>query len=484
MFGTGISVTYSNETIISNNIASNNLFGISAGQSNNTQIISNIASNNHRLVDSTHYGTAISIANTRNNTVTGNTVADNGMGISLLGPSGSNNTIHNNTITGTYNNGIYLAGSRNNTIVENKVFSNFYGIYVCDYSQGNTIINNNISANSYRGIYFDRSTNNFLIDNILFKNIDGIVFENNVNNNIILHNTILNSSSFGIYIRSDSNNNMVVGNNISNNDRGIRFTQSNNNTIFGNIISSNTNDGLVIYYYSSNNKVIGNNITLNNYGISITYGCYNNKIFHNNFVDNAQHVFTNMNSTWDNGYPPGGNYWDNYTGVDFKWGITQNETGSDGIGDTAYSINENNTDCYPLMGPINIFETGIWDTTIQYVDVISNSTVSNFQINMTEKVVSFNVTGEAGAGFCRVIIPKIIVDILWLGNYAVLVNGVPVEFRNWTDLENVYLYFEYQHSEKEITIMTEFPFAAITAILTLTTTLTLILRKIRRNVHN
>jgi hypothetical protein len=54
---------------------------------------------------------------------------------------------------------------------------------------------------------------------------------------------------------------------------------------------------------------------------------------------------------WDNGYRSGGNYWSDYNGTDSYKGQYQNETGSDGIGDTPYVIDANNTDNYPLMFP-------------------------------------------------------------------------------------------------------------------------------------
>jgi nitrous oxidase accessory protein NosD len=58
-----------------------------------------------------------------------------------------------------------------------------------------------------------------------------------------------------------------------------------------------------------------------------------------------------QSNTWDNGYPSGGNYWSDYSGVDEYSGPYQNETGSDGIGDTPYIIDEKNCDRYPLITP-------------------------------------------------------------------------------------------------------------------------------------
>jgi len=437
--GDGIAVLRSNETLIFNNTLSNNLYGTYIGQSNNTRIYSNKIYDNKQY-ESTWFGWGISIYESKNVTAINNLISNNavygiyGGALSAEG-YGSGSVIHNNTISG-HEYGVSIRGydvvARDYVISENSIFSNNWGVYV-NKAQNQTIMNNNVSSNTC-GICLVGSTNNTIINNTLFENAYGITFGNSVNHSRILFNTILRSSAFGINISDNSNNNLLVG----------------------------------------------NNITLNGHGISITYDCHNTKIFHNNFIDNTQHVFTDMNSTWDNGYTSGGNYWSNYTGVDIKWGVNQNETGSDGIGDTKHIINENNTDCYPLMAPINLFDAGVWEEKTQYAKVISNSTVSNFQINTTEKIISFNVTGETGAGFCRVIIPKVIADTLWLGNYMVLVNGVPVEFRNWTDTENVYLYFTYSHSEKEVVIIPEFSSIAFMPLLMLLTMLTLIMKKLNR----
>ncbi|MCX6665083.1 MAG: PKD domain-containing protein, partial [Euryarchaeota archaeon] len=54
-------------------------------------------------------------------------------------------------------------------------------------------------------------------------------------------------------------------------------------------------------------------------------------------------------NTWDNGYSSGGNSWSDHVGVDEYHGINQDISGSDGFGDTHYSISGgSNQDHYPL----------------------------------------------------------------------------------------------------------------------------------------
>ena len=165
-------------------------------------------------------------------------------------------------------------------------------------------------------------------------------------------------------------------------------------------------------------------------------------------------------ATWNKGTK--GNFWDNYTGID---------NNGDGIGDTPYIIDENNQDNYPLMAPVTIFEAGMWEWKQYYVDVISNSTVYNFSFNPLEgALVRFTVSGEDGtAGFCRVTIPKGLLDSD--GDWLVSVGG---ELADWSivgeDSENTVLYFTYSHSSKTIeiegtSVIPEFPSWAILPIL-------------------
>jgi parallel beta-helix repeat protein len=110
---------------------------------------------------------------------------------------------------------------------------------------------------------------------------------------------------------------------------------------------------------SSNNIISGNNIT-NNYGITI-YDSSGNTFFHNNLINNQNQIYLwEASTTWDDGYPSGGNYWSDYTGVDEYSGVNQDEPGSDGIGDTPYIIDANNKDNYPLMEYFIIPEFPSW----------------------------------------------------------------------------------------------------------------------------
>jgi parallel beta-helix repeat protein len=128
----------------------------------------------------------------------------------------------------------------------------------------------------------------------------------------------------------------------------MELTDSSNNTVSGNDAKAN-GDGIYLGASSNNNIVSCNNATANGDGICLNTS-NNNEIYHNNFVNNKlQVVSSNSMNVWNDGYPSGGNYWSDYNGTDLYSGPYQNVTGSDGIGDTPYVIDANNTDNYPLM---------------------------------------------------------------------------------------------------------------------------------------
>ena len=225
---------------------------------------------------------------------------------------------------------------------------------------------------------------NVTIQNVEIKTFDTAIYLFSSNHVTILGTTISDSSD-GIWM-SDSSSNNISGNNIAANVfDGIYILVSSDNSISGNNIITNIFDG--IYLYSSSNNIISmNNIKNNGYGISPYYSS-NNRIFHNNFINNIYQVDPNTpTDVWDDGYPSGGNYWSDYTGIDEKSGPNQNLPGSDGIGDTPYGIDENNQDRYPLMKTHNI--------GIQNVTTSKTVVGQGYKVGINAKITNYGANSE------------------------------------------------------------------------------------------
>jgi parallel beta-helix repeat protein len=160
-----------------------------------------------------------------------------------------------------------------------------------------------------------------------------------------------------------------------------------------NNVTGNT-DGLQIFL-SNNNTISDNSIKQNRgYGISV-FNSTGNNIYHNSLINNTTPT-VNLDSTnlWDIGYPGGGNFWSDYVGVDAYWGPNQDQPGSDGIGDTPYTIDSQNQDHYPLIVSLRIHDLAVESVTLPsndlYVGWIFNTTVT--VKNNGGYVESFNVT--------------------------------------------------------------------------------------------
>jgi parallel beta-helix repeat protein len=220
----------------------------------------------------------------------------------------------------------------------------------------------------------------------LKNNLQGLLLVN-VRNSTITKNNIAANYYAGVWLYSSSNN-IISANNIEENSIGLSIHRSSNNTISGNNIKNNMG-GLWWLWWSCGIELLGARF---------------NSIYHNNFINNTKHVIIigeTYHNMWDDGYPSGGNYWDNYTSVDVYCGLYQNKTGSDGIGDTPYIIDPNNVDHYPLINPwapkpvitatvdikpdvLNLGCRGIW--VMAYVELPEGYNVSD--INPTTLVLN------------------------------------------------------------------------------------------------
>ena len=245
----------------------------------------------------------------------------------------------------------------------------------------------------YKGIYLD-GRSNVTIKNTTITNFYYGIRLSSSSNNTISGNTITANNYYGIFLLVSSNNS-VYGNNIANNWFGLQLWHSSNNSITGNNIAGNGHG--IHFYESSNNSIYGNNITANSYDIILWYSS-NNRLYHNNFINNFPQAFSHSSvNVWDDGYPSGGNYWSDYTGVDEKSGPNQDQPGSDGIGDTPYMIDVNNQDNYPLTKPWSPHDIGITRITTSKTvigqEFSLNISITIFNYGMFTE--NFNVTAYA-----------------------------------------------------------------------------------------
>jgi len=291
------------------------------------------------------------------------------------------------TVQGTGSgSGISLSKRTNVTIRNMKVKAFLIGIYL-DNSSKNYISENNIRENS-QGIYVYGSNeppetgswHNTIVGNNITENGGGILLEEAKFNNVSGNNIIANHGNVdyplrpgGIYIFLNSLGNIVSGNNIINNERyGIyfhyctTFTPELFNVVRGNNIINN--GAGIETYHGVGVGIFENNIKNNNVGLNLSPGLVT--AYHNNFVNNTNQVSSGgLVNVWDDGYPSGGNYWSDYTNVDLFSGLYQNETGSDGIGDTPYVIDADNQDNYPLIHPYGSIVN--LDTNLTYLTIQS-----------------------------------------------------------------------------------------------------------------
>ncbi|MEM2644054.1 MAG: NosD domain-containing protein [Candidatus Bathyarchaeia archaeon] len=402
----------------------------------------------------------------------------------------NNVTIKNLNIKG-HAFGINLYQSANIKVQACNITDNNWGIDL-KYSNNSIILGNNLVDNDLAIRYGSSSTHNTLLRNNITGVGSGIVIQENCNFNIISENYLngrFSVTATGISIGASENK--ILWNTITAYGASdISLSYASENIIYGNTITL-SGTGVNLYEYADNNTVAGNTITSNGFGIYI-YMASNNKIYHNNFHENGKDVEVNdgVVNYFDGGYPTGGNYWEGYSEADLYYGPNQNAIGSDGIIDKPYQMHIGIIDNYPLAAPFKIILAGTWNGQTFNFEVISNSTISNFQFNPEiGPFIRFDVSSTDGTtGFCRITIPK---AVLWTENgWDIAVNGRKVEeYLELTDEENTYLYFTYTHSTKTVTIrgtnvIPEYPLATLPMLLLLITTLIAIIRKKREMLHN
>lgn len=148
---------------------------------------------------------------------------------------------------------------------------------------------------------------------------------------------------------SSGNYTSITGNEVHCSDEGITLNGSSFNIVDGNTVVGSTNG---IALFAAGNSVVSNNRISSNVNGMAFVASNGTEVFHNSFMDNTHQVVVDaasQSNTWDDGYPSGGNYWSDYSMADALQGPYQNLPGSDGLGDTPYTIDSKNVDPYPLV---------------------------------------------------------------------------------------------------------------------------------------
>ncbi len=232
-----------------------------------------------------------------------------------------------------------------------------YGIWV---DANNCTITGNIVDHTYTGIFSSTQAYTTITENTIENSIkNGIGFYGG-SQSVVSENNVVGNAVSGIEMAGYSN--VISNNNIVDNFRGVGLGAS-YSVLFGNNIASNAESG--VFLAGSKNIISENNLTSNKYGVFVTpqlTAPLSNEIFHNNFVNNLHNAYDNSSAlieTWDNGAKSGGNYWSDYL-TNYP---DASKSGS-GFGNTAYVINTNNQDNYPILSPFSMSNLGNPPTAI------------------------------------------------------------------------------------------------------------------------
>ncbi|MFX0108354.1 MAG: NosD domain-containing protein, partial [Candidatus Hodarchaeota archaeon] len=218
------------------------------------------------------------------------------------------------------------------------------------------------------------------------------------------------------YVRNEVRNSLI-----SNNARGVRIADwAIRNFIVGNFIINNSLVGVYILDFSDVNEIF------NNFLDNPNYNAYDRSLY-DNFWNTEYNCTSEPNTV--NGPCLGGNYWSDYSGADLYCGSYQNETGSDGIGDTPYVIpgGSGNQDNYPLVSlPVHNINTGLDYPTIQWA------------IDAPETLDDHKILVDTGTYFENLTVHK----RLWLEGEDpsnTVINGSDFETAIYATAESVYI---------------------------------------------
>lgn len=192
-----------------------------------------------------HEGHGIALTSSSNCIIANNTVLSNSAyGIALF--QACNNVIRGNRCDRNRDYQIILGSSScNNTITENTLSGSVYGhgIYIITRSNNNVVTKNVIFANSNAGINLLSAHHNRISNNILkFNGFNGLWIGSILstsNGNVIANNTVTSNQRCGIEVSGDENE--IINNTVTGNEEGIYIREGAGNRIYHNHLNNRKN---------------------------------------------------------------------------------------------------------------------------------------------------------------------------------------------------------------------------------------------------
>ncbi|HVP16920.1 MAG TPA: NosD domain-containing protein [candidate division Zixibacteria bacterium] len=428
---TATNVTVSNNVIHDAGLSGTNL----DGETSNCSILNNTVTDSFCGVDlGPNVNTQVA---PEGNLIDGNILRNNGVnllveGSPLLSQGSDTNTFRRNNLTNMQHYNLFVWGSNAASFMQ-------------DFDSSNT-------ANNKR-IYYLTNVSNAEVDPMTCPDAGYLALINCTNDTVRGFNFESNNDGVLMAYSADCDltNMTLVGNRIITTD-----PLSN--------VSILTNYGGLTLYESTGNTMTDSVVCNNTCGLCLC-DSDGNSFYDNTFTNNDRPVVSdqvdpleNMSighfstNLWDNGIE--GNYWSDYNGTDAN---------QDGIGDTPYILDQNNTDPHPLMGLFQNFTLLTLPAGYQSLCIVSNSTVSSPTLEIWlsspyeglqpgQPFIQFQASGKNGTvGFCRLTIPR---TVLNGSSYIILVNSQPVNATELPASNNscVYLYFTYPHSTHQIIV--------------------------------
>ena len=266
------------------------------------------------------------------------------------------------------------------------------------YQRHNVIVRNMMVIGAKNGVKLDDSSE-CIIEGNLFQDsrLTGVKVQDCLQWNIVRNNNVTGADDEGILLK-DTTEAVIYGNYIQGVDGdGIDFEEANGNFIHGNTVHNITYQALDLDH--SHGNIIYENNCSRSFNNIYLFRSSGNHIFHNNFYESrGATVFTELSQNlWNTAYPSGGNYWYEYTGIDQKVGVQQDQETSfgDGIGDNPFFVShvddDTNVDWLPLMKAYKpIISCMVDPSTVQRGDSITVSGELSPNPGITEVSVVFS----------------------------------------------------------------------------------------------